>query len=163
MGRDYYGLINGRIPRFITYELPFLTLCCNFIGYLPRFANCGCCVYERDDLNQYILRTECINTEDKSNHDIIVRDTSFAQWSCSRTSINEIHKKIIDIEQDIPINSYVYLDADNVIIFRDQDNLDNLSYEINYKIFEWIFLMELLIAFNRYRLQDTITFTSEVS
>jgi hypothetical protein len=159
MGRTYFGLISsGRIPRFVTDELPFLTLCCNFEGYMPRFADCGCCVYERDELNQYLLRTECAN---KGKHDIIVRDTSFAQWSCTRSSIDEIHNKIRIIEKDIPIKSYVYLDEDHEIKFRNQDDLDNLSYETNYKIFEWIFLMELLLAFNHYRLQDTLTFTSE--
>lgn len=156
--REYFGMINGVIPRFVVDELPFKDLCCDFIDYMPRFTDCFCCVYERDELNDYILRTPCPNG---GKHDLIIKDTSFAQWYCSRSNINLIHEKIRDIETYVPIKNYVYLDEDHTVQFKDHNIFDSLGYDTNYKIFCWIILTELLVALNHYRLEDKITFMSE--
>jgi hypothetical protein len=160
--RDYWGFVGGTIPRFVYDELPFKELCCNFTGYMKRFEKCGCCCYERDEINEYMLRTPCPNN---GEHKIIVEDTSFATWSCNRSKINEIHQKIREIEINVPIKSYVYLDEDHKIKFTNHEVfceiVDEKTYDLHYKIFSWIFLMELLLSFNHHRLQDRLTFVSE--
>ena len=158
MGRDYYGMLNGRIPKFITDENIFTELCCKNEGYLRRFETCGCCVYEFDDHNIPILQTEC---HLGYTHKTIIRDEDFIRWSCDRNMIIPITEKIRIIELFIPVNNYVYLDQDYEICFRNQDDLDNLSYETNTQIFHWIILTELIVAFDMYLLHDKIIFTSE--
>ena len=158
MGRDVFGMINTRIPKFITDENIFTDLCCKHEGYLRRFETCGCCVYEFDDHNIPILQTEC---HLGYTHKTIIRDEDFIRWSCDRNMIIPINEKIRIIELFIPVNDYVYLDQDYEICFRDQDDLDNLSYETNTQIFHWIILTELIVAFDMYLLHDKIIFTSE--
>ena len=134
MGRDYFGLINGRIPRSITDELPFVDMCCTFEGYLPRFEGCGCCVYETDDSNSYILQTEC---HYNGTHKTITRDTSMARWSINRSSIHLLHEKI------------KYLEISKTDYVTDE-----------HKFMRYV-MMQIIDAFDQYRLDYTITFTSE--
>lgn len=157
--RDYFGLINGTIPRFITDELPFEDMCCEFTGYMPRYARCGCCAYELDDYDEPLLNTECKYNGD---HEDIEFDTSFARWSVDKSRIPEICQHIKDIEINIPINAYVFYDKeDHEIYFRNTDALDSLSRETNYQIFKWAILVSIFEAFYRYQIQSKITFTSE--
>jgi len=157
--RDYFGVINGTIPKFITEELPFTDMCCYFTGYMLRYKECGCCVYEYDDYTGLPeLKTEC---KYNKTHTEITRDTSFARWICKKSDIPLIQEKRKEIEVCIPIKSYVYLDEDHEIKYRNQDALDSLSFETNYKIFKWIILTELLVAFDRYNINDSLVFTSE--
>jgi hypothetical protein len=159
MGRSYWGLINGDIPRFIRDELPFSDMCCNFTGYMLRFKECGCCLYEYEELDgSPKLYTECRLGK---SHKEITQDTSFARWSCNRSDINNIHEIRREIEQLIPIKNYVYLDEDHEIKYRNEDDLDNLSLESNYQIFRWVVLTELLVAFDRYMTNECVVFTSE--
>ena len=158
MGKDYFGMLNGRIPRFITDENIFNELCCVSDGYLRRFDGCGCCIYELDDHNIPILQTEC---HMGYTHKTIVRDETFIKWSCDRNMVIPIKEKIRIIELFIPVKDYVYFDLDHEVCYRNADDLDNLSYETNAQIFYWIILNELIIAFDRYTLHDKLIFTSE--
>lgn len=141
--RDYFGLINGPIPKFIKDPLPFVNMCCDFVGYMPRFKVCGCCVYEYDDFDNYLLNTYC---DVGQSHDEVTYDNNFARWIVPKSRIPEIMKKIKDIETDVPIDEYV---------------MDNISNEINYKIFTWIILVSILEAFKKYHINDSVIFTSE--
>lgn len=158
MGRDYWGSISGRIPKFITDELVFTDMCCTFTGYMLRYKDCGCCVYEYDSFGSPKLYTECKYSK---NHKDIVQDKDFARWICYRTDINLINEKRRFIEMCIPMKHYVFIDEDHDIKFRNIEALDSLSYETNYKIFQWIILTELILAFDKYRLNDSIIFTQE--
>lgn len=164
MGRDYFGLISGRIPSSITEELPFVDMCCTFDGYVPRFEGCGCICYETDESNSYILQTECHHN---GNHKNITRDTSMARWSITRHSRQLLQEKIRYIEMCIPIRTYAYV--------RHSRTRDEVAYDINYtddcsnitdkdiihKVFMWCVMMEIIVAFDRYRLNHSITFTSD--
>lgn len=168
--REYFGLINGCIPRSITNELPFLDMCCTFEGYLPRFEGCGCCVYETDDSNSYILQTEC---KYNGTHKTITRDPTMSRWSIHRSSIHLLHEKIRYLEMCIPIKNYAYLDPEYDVNITDellniQKDLDDrpdgrhtTDKDIIHKVFMWCVMMEILVAFERYRIDYTITFTSE--
>jgi len=158
MGRDYFGMIQGRIPKFITDELVFNDMCCSPIGYMLRYEGCGCLVYEYDDFGSPKLYTQC---KYGKNHKEIIHDKDFMRWICHKTDINLINEKRRFIEICIPIKSYVFLDEDHEIRFRNIEALDSLSYDTNYKIFQWIILTELLVAFDKYRLNDSIVFTQE--
>jgi hypothetical protein len=159
MGRSYFGLVNGEIPKFVKTELPFTEIGCKFTGYMLRYNGCGCNVYEYSELEgNPKLYTEC---KYGSKHTKITSDTSFARWIYYRNDIDKIHEQRREIEQLIPIRSYVYLDEDHEIKFRNQDDLDSLSYETNYQIFKWIILTQLLVSFDRYMTNHSITFTSE--
>lgn len=159
--RDYFGLLNGTIPKFVKDELPFSQMCCKFIGYLLRYKECGCCVYEYNDIDgSPKLQTDCSLGK---IHKEIIPDKDYARWTCLRSDINIIHEKRRYIEMLIPIKSYVYLDEDHEIKFRNIDALDSLSYETNYQIFQWIILTELLVAFDRYMTNECVMFTSETS
>ena len=135
MGRDYFGLINGRIPSTITDELPFVYVCCKFEGYIKRYEGCGCWVYDND--NCYI---ECLYN---GTHRNITEDTSFAKWSIERSSITLLNKKIQYIKD----------------VLNDTTNV----HEIDRKIFMKDVMNQLIEAFNRYPYEDIITFTSETS
>lgn len=139
MGRDYFGLISGRIPRDITDELPFVDMGCTFEGYLQRFEGCGCCVYETDDNNLYLLQTEC---HYNGNHKTITRDTSMARWSINRSSIHLLHEKIRYLEM-FPT-------------YEEGRTAPEGRKEFMLKV-----MTQILEAFDQYRLDYTITFTSE--
>lgn len=158
MGRDYYGFVNGRIPRFVKDELPFSQMCCSFTGYVLRYEDCGCLLYEYETDGTPALYTEC---KYGSKHKEITSDKDFARWVCWRYDIDKIHEKRKDIEMLIPIKSYVYLDEDHEIVFRNVEQLDSLSYDTNNKIWEWCILTELLVAFDRYMTSEYVVFTSE--
>lgn len=159
MTRCYFGLIQGTIPRFIKDNLPFTDMCCSFTGYVLRYKECGCCVYEYNDIDGTPkLHTNC--SLGKLHNDII-QDTSFARWRCNRSDINIIHEKRRYIETLIPIKAYVYLDEDHEIVFRNVEQLDSLSYDTNKKIFTWVILTELLVAFDRFMTNECVIFTSE--
>lgn len=135
MGRDYFGFIDGRIPRSITNELPFLDMCCTFEGYLARFEKCGCLVYEYDDFRAPKLYTEC---RCNGNHKIITRDTSMAKWSIHRSSIYILKEKLRCLE---------------LINITDDDDI-----RID---FMRVVITQLLEAFDKYYINNYITFTSE--
>lgn len=161
MGRDYFGLINGTIPKFVNDPLPFINMCCDFVGYMPRFKGCGCCVYEYDDFDNYILNTYC-DYGGHGNHEEVTYDNSFARWVVPKSRIPEIMEKIKDIESAIPIDEYVYFNRiDHQIYFRNTHNIDTIETDTHYKIFTWIILVSILEAFNRYHINDSVIFTSE--
>ena len=155
--REYFGLIQGRIPRSIIDELPFLDMCCTFEGYLPRFDGCGCCVYETDDNNLYLLQTEC---QYNGTHMTITKDPSMARWSITRSAIQLLNEKIRYLEMCIPIKMYAYLDPEYDIAYTDAF-LNISNPDIIRKVFMWSVMMQLLAAFDRYRMDYKITFTSE--
>lgn len=167
--RDYFGLINGTIPRFVTEVLPFSNMCCDFIGNMPRYVPCGCCVYEYDEQNNYLLNTPCRHN---GEHKEIEYDYSFARWSVPKYRIPEILERIAHIEQSVDVNTYVYFDEDDREIYfrniqgeKDTTNAgaicNGLDEDTNYKIFTWIVLYSIVDAFNKYQLNDTLVFTSE--
>ena len=161
--RDYFGLINGTIPKCVTVELPFTDMCCKFMGYMPRFSKCGCCVYETDGFDNYILNTDC-SSSIQSNHDTIEYDTSFARWSVHPSNIQQIKDKITVIEATIPINSYVYYATDEIADFSycDNNDIQMISDEVRYNIFKWVVLTSILRAFHRYNITTyNLVFTSE--